>query len=104
ALCVSAVRFHSSPNIAMADEPKLTYPATRKVEQVDDYHGVRVADPYRWLEDDNSEETKAWVAAQNKVTFAYLKNIPQRAAIEKRLTELWNYERYGLPHHRGERY
>jgi prolyl oligopeptidase len=88
----------------LAAETKLSYPTTRKNHQVDDYHGRQVADPYRWLEDDNSEETKAWVAAQNKVTFDYLRKIPQRAAIEKRLTELWNYERYGLPQRRGEHY
>ena len=87
-------------------EPKrtVTYPKTRKVDQVDNYHGVKVADPYRWLEDDNSEETKAWVEAQNEVTYGYLKKIPSRERIEQRLTELWNYERFGLPVRRGERY
>src|ERR1051325_8599740 len=83
---------------------EFVYPATRKVAHVDQYHGTAVADPYRWLEDDNSPETKAWVEAQNKVTFAYLENIPQRAAIKRRLTELWNYERYGVPFRRGSRY
>jgi prolyl oligopeptidase len=82
----------------------LTYPATRATNQVDDYHGVTVADPYRWLEDDNSAETKAWVAAQNAVTFAYLKQIPQRDAIHKRLEQLWNYERYGVPFKEGGAY
>jgi prolyl oligopeptidase PreP (S9A serine peptidase family) len=63
-----------------------------------------VSDPYRWLEDDNSEETKAWVAAQNELTFAYLEQIPERKVIEKRLTELWNCERYGLPAKQGAWY
>ena len=73
------------------------YPVTRTTNQVDVYHGVSVPDPYRWLEDDNSPETKAWVEAQNKVTFDYLGKIPQRDAIRQRLTKLWNYERYGVP-------
>ncbi|MBK7707478.1 MAG: S9 family peptidase [Acidobacteria bacterium] len=83
---------------------KLNYPATKKVDQVDEYFGVKVSDPYRWLEDDNSEETKAWVEAQNKVTFDYLNGIPQRESIRKRLTELWNYEKYGAPFKRGSKY
>ncbi len=83
---------------------KITYPQTRKADQVDHYHGVKIADPYRWLEDDNSAETKAWVEAQNKVTFAWLETIPQRPAIHDRLTKLWNYERFGVPHQQGERY
>ncbi len=83
---------------------KIEYPETRKVEQVDDYNGVKVSDPYRWLEDDNSAETKAWVEAQNKVTFDYLKTIPQREMLKKRLTELWNYEKYSAPFKQGSNY
>ena len=83
---------------------RLNYPATRPTDWTDDYHGVKVADPYRWLEDDNSAETKAWVEAQNKVTFGYLEQIPQRAAIKARMTELWNYERFGVPFKQGGRY
>jgi len=82
----------------------LVYPFTAKTNQVDDYHGTKVADPYRWLEDDNSEATKAWVEAENKVTFDYLEQIPQRAAIKERLTQLWNYERFGVPFKEGGRY
>ncbi len=82
----------------------LKYPETRKVVHVDDYHGTKVADPYRWLEDDYAPETKAWVEAQNKVTFAYLGSIPQRDRIKVRLTELWNYERYGVPFKEAGRY
>jgi len=80
------------------------YPAAKKVEQVDDYHGTKVADPYRWLEDLDSAETKAWVEAQNKLTNAYLAEIPARKQIKERLTKLWNYERYGIPFREGNRY
>lgn len=84
--------------------PSLTYPVTKKVDQLDNYHGTTVADPYRWLEDANSAETKEWVTAQNKLTQAYLAQIPQRAAIRERLTKLWNYERYSVPGKEGGRY
>jgi len=82
----------------------LTYPVAKKVDQTDDYHGTRIADPYRWLEDANSAETKAWVDAENQVTQAYLAQIPQREAIRQRLTQLWNYERYSTPYKEGGRY
>ena len=85
-------------------QTKLEYPKTAKVDQTDDYHGTKVADPYRWLEDDNSTETKAWVQAENKVTFDYLNQIPERAKIKARLTELWNYEKYTAPSKEGKRY
>src|SRR6266511_2800032 len=87
-----------------ASAPRGTYPATRQADVVDEYHGVRIADPYRWLEDDNSPETKAWVEAQNSVTFSYLRQIPELGAIRARLTKLWNYERYGVPFKQGGRY
>jgi len=92
------------PAILAASEAPPAYPATRKAEQVDDYHGTKVADPYRWLEDDNSAETKAWVEAENKVTAAFLDAVPERAAIRERLTKLWNYERFGVPQRQGGRY
>ncbi len=79
-------------------------PHARTENQIDDYHGTKVADPYRWLEDDNSAETKAWVETENKVTFDFLEKIPQREAIKHRLTELWNYERFGVPFKEGGRY
>jgi len=80
----------------------LTYPVSRKDENIiDDYHGTKVADPYRWLEDDNSEETKAWVKTQNEVTFDFLKSIPKREQIAKRLKKAWNYERTGIPFEHG---
>jgi prolyl oligopeptidase len=80
----------------------LVYPQTRKVDQVDNYHGVQVADPYRWLEDDKSAETAAWVEAENKVTFAYLDRIPYRQQVKDRLERLYNYARYSPPFRRGE--
>ncbi len=82
---------------ALAAQAPLSYPPTRKGDVVDDFFGTKVADPYRWLEDDNSPETKAWVEAQNKVTQAYLGGIPERNSISTRLTKLWNYEKYGTP-------
>jgi len=83
---------------------RLVYPATKKVDQIDDYHGTRVADPYRWLEDPDSPDTRAWVVAQNQVTFDWLAQIPSRERIRQRLTKLWNYERFGQPHKKGGRY
>lgn len=80
----------------------ISYPAARKVEVTDTYHGTIVADPYRWLEDDNAAETKAWVKAQNEVTEKFLATISRREAIRKRLAELWNYERIGAPTRRGD--
>ena len=92
-----------SPALALAEDA-LKYPVTRKEDVSEMIHGVKVDDPYRWLEDDNAEETKAWVKAQNEVTFGYLKSLPKRDAIEARLTELWNYERVGMPFRRGGRW
>jgi prolyl oligopeptidase len=80
-------------------------PITRKDPSVvDDYFGIKVADPYRWLEDDNSEETKAWVKAQNAVTFSYLDKIPYRKDVKNRLEKIWNYEKYGSPFKEGGKY
>ncbi len=83
---------------------QLQYPETKKGETVENYHGTKVADPYRWLEDDNSEETKAWVKTQNKVTADYLSTIPQREKIKKRLEDLWNYPRYSSPFKKAQYY
>ena len=80
------------------------YPLTPKGSQVDDLHGIRVADPYRWLEDLNSPETQAWISAQNTLTYDYLENIPSRDSIKKRLTALWNYPKAHAPFKRGGRY
>jgi len=89
---------------AMAQQQPITYPDTKKVDTVDDYHGTKIADPYRWLENDHSEETKDWVVAQNKVTQDYLSHIPFRADIRKRLEELWNYPKNGSPVKHGDYY
>jgi len=91
--------------IAVAGD-KMTYPGSKKIDHVDELHGVKVPDPYRWLEDDvrESKDVAAWVEAENKVTFAYLEAIPQREAIKRRLTELWNYEKYSAPFKSGGRY
>jgi prolyl oligopeptidase len=82
----------------------LNYPETRTVDQVDTYHGLAVPDPYRWLEDPHAPESQAWIEAQNQVTFGYLEQLPGRDQLQQRLTELWNYERYGIPFKRGDRY
>ncbi len=86
----------------MLIEAQLMYPETRKVDTVTDYHGTKVADPYRWLEDDRSEETKQWVTEQNKVTFGYLDKINYRAQWLKRLEEINNYPKYSSPTKKNE--
>ncbi len=86
------------------EQEKIDYPVTKKADQVDEYFGVQVADPYRWLEDDNSEETAEWVKAENAVTHAYLEKIPFRQGIIDRLTEIWNYPRYRTPEKKGDLY
>ncbi|NNL53798.1 MAG: S9 family peptidase [Woeseia sp.] len=85
---------------------EISYPTTVKIEQTDTYHGREVPDPYRWLEDDvrENEDVADWVEKQNATTFAYLATIDERARIERRLRELWDYERFGLPVKRGGRY
>lgn len=88
----------------MEGRTALNYPATARVGQIDDYHGTKIADPYRWLENDTSPETAAWVEAQNRVTSGYLAEIPQREKIRERIRQLWNYERYGVPFKKGGRY
>ncbi|MBE9227964.1 S9 family peptidase [Phormidium sp. LEGE 05292] len=80
------------------------YPKTTKIDVIDDYHGTKVADPYRWLEDPDSDETKAWVEAQNQVTFGYLNDISVRETLKQRLTKLWDYEKYSIPFKKGNRY
>jgi len=80
----------------------MQYPETRIGDTVDTYFGTEVADPYRWLEDDRSEETEAWVEGQNEVTFEHLESIPFRDKIEQRLTELWNYEKVSAPRFEGD--
>lgn len=86
------------------NQKKYTYPLAKTVDTVDVYFGMEVADPYRWLEDDNSEETAEWVKAENQLTQDYLSKIPFREALENRLTEIWNYPKYGVPYKKGDRY
>ncbi|MBD2524240.1 prolyl oligopeptidase family protein [Nostoc sp. FACHB-133] len=85
-----------------SSKKSITYPSSQKSNQVDNYHGTLVADSYRWLEDPDSEETRAWIEAQNQITFGYLSEIPAREKIKQRLTKLWDYEKYGIPFKEGE--
>ena len=94
----------SGTRAATSKDPKLVYPESKKVDQVDDYFGTKVADPYRWLEDDQKPDVQAWVEAQNKVTFAYLDKIPYREKLKARLTELYDYPRISAPFRRGDTY
>src|SRR5262245_39779365 len=88
-----------------ADEPTpFKYPAAPASDQIDDYNGVKVADPYRPLEDPDAPESRKWIEAENKITFDFLKTIPEREGIEKRLTEVWDYERFGIPFKAKDRY
>ncbi len=82
----------------------LKYPQTKKVEQTDNYFGTQIADPYRWLENDTAKDTEAWVKEENTLTQNYLSKIPFRQKLHDRLTELWNYPRYGAPEKEGEWY
>jgi prolyl oligopeptidase len=82
----------------------LKYPISKKSDVIDEIHGIKVPDPYRWLEDLDSEETRNWVEEQNKITFEFLEKIPEREKIRERLTQLWDYEKYGVPHREGNRY
>ena len=81
-------------SISAACASSINYPQAEKIDVVDDYSGVKVHDSYRWLEDTNSEKTAAWVKKENAVTNAFLSNISARPSIKKRLTALWNYERW----------
>jgi len=89
---------------ALAQKAPLPVPVTRKMNQVDDYHGVKVADPYRWLEDTEAKETREWIEAQNRVSLPYLQSLPQREPFRRRLEELFNYPRYRAPFREGPRY
>lgn len=93
-----------APFTLFAQTSLFSYPVTKKVDTVTDYHGMKVADPYRWLEDDRSEETKQWVTEQNKITFGYLEKIPYRTQWLQRLEELNNYPKYGSPFRNNDYY
>ena len=97
-LIIAALFYSSSTLYAQT----VTYPRTKKIEFADTYHGMKVPDPYRWLEDDNSAETKEWVKAENQVTRRYLDAIPFRDKIRDRLEKIWNFPRYGTPEREGK--
>src|SRR4051812_31195939 len=82
----------------------MRYPEAPRLETVDDYHGTKVADPYRPLEDPDAPATRAWIEAENRITFDFLNAIPQRSAIRRRLTELWDFEKFGTPNEEGGRF
>jgi prolyl oligopeptidase len=96
----------AAASLALAEQQPIQYPESRRTDHVDVLHGVQVADPYRWLEEDarKSKEVEAWIEAENKVTFAYLEKIPEREPIRQRLTDLWNYEKVSAPVKIGGRY
>ena len=95
-----------SPHATSADDKDrgFDYPPAPRDETVDTYHGTKVPDPYRPLEDPDSPSTRAWVEAENKITFGYLEKIPSREPIKKRLTQLWDYEKFGIPSKEGSIY
>ena len=94
-----------TPGVDVAPEiPKFDYPEAATVDVVDDYHGTEVADPYRWLEDLDGEDTASWVAAQNQISRPYLESLPAREPIKERLTAIWNHERYSSPFKEGDDY
>jgi prolyl oligopeptidase len=99
-----AVLLAGCATLATVKHPQLSYPVTRTTNVVDNYHGTEVTDAYRWLEDDNSAETKAWVEAQNRITYGYLETLPLRAPLKQRMTALYNFERFGVPSRQGGRY
>jgi prolyl oligopeptidase len=103
-LTVGVAGLMACANVGVPAAAAIGYPATRTVDHVDTYHGTRVADPYRWLEDDNSADTKAWVKAQNDVTDKFLTAMPQRQPVRKLYTELYNFEKFGVPFKEGGRY
>ncbi|MDX1676131.1 MAG: hypothetical protein R3314_15155, partial [Longimicrobiales bacterium] len=103
-MLIAVLAWALGPWAAHAQDAALAYPDTREGDVVEDYHGTPVADPYRWLEDTDSEETTAWVEAQNAVTFAYLNALPERDALRTRLEELYDSERYGMPWKEAGRY
>ena len=103
-LSAGALLFACSPKDPKREQIEVKYPETKTVDQVDEYFGTQVADSYRWLEDDRSAETEAWVEAQNEVTFDYLSKIPFRESLKNKMTELVDYEKYGSPFKKNGKY
>ena len=99
------ILFFTFTMVAQNITQKIQYPETRKdTSVVDDYFGTKVADPYRWLENDNSDETKDWVKRQNAVTFAYLEKLPLRKTLKEKIEKMWNYEKFSAPMKEGGKY
>src|SRR5882672_10819618 len=94
----------SAADVSANTASPLKYPGVRRDSHVDDYHGEKVADPYRWMEELDSPKTKAWVKAEAELTDSYLEKIPARKALKEPLTKLLDYEKFGIPFHAGERY
>ena len=101
-LIIAAMALFGFMSCQQKKQNTIMYPQTVKVDTVDHYFGVDVADPYRWLEDDNSDETKAWVKEEQELTASYLAQIPFRQKIKDRLTTMWDYPKYGLPFKKGD--
>ena len=101
-LLATASLFVACENTPKKEKISVNYPSTKKVDTSNTYFGSEVKDPYRWLEDDRSAETEAWVKAQNATTFGYLEKIPFRQDLKNRLEKLWNYEKLGSPFNEGE--
>src|SRR5690606_40767441 len=99
---LSMLSCSSDPAEEGASGRTFAYPESKRIDHVDVYHGVRVPDPYRWLEDEASPETRVWIEAQNALSQPFLESIPARERIKARMTELWNYERYDVPIVRSE--
>jgi prolyl oligopeptidase len=104
--CSHSSHAQEPQKLAPQPDPAMTlvYPESKAVPQTDDYHGQSIHDPFRWLEDVDSDDSKEWVKRQNELTFDYLGKIPSRETIKERLTELWNYERFGFPSKHGGRF
>src|SRR3989304_5749311 len=104
--CMTVIALMALPLTALAVDRPIEYPQTPRGDRADVYHGVKVSDPYRWLEADirTSKEVAEWAAAENKLTAGYLEAIPQRENLRRRLTELWNFPQYSSPMKEGGRY
>jgi len=101
-ICAGAILVSCKEEKQSKNDISVNYPETAKKPVVDEYFGTKVTDNYRWLEDDRSAETEAWVKAENEVTFDYLSKIPYREQLKERLSELWNYEKVGTPFKEGD--
>lgn len=103
-LLIPLILAASAPGIDGSGVQSSKYPVTAGEAVVDTYHGAKIADPFRWLEDNEAERTRAWIDQENKITQDYLEKCPSREEFRKRLTEVWNYDKVQAPTHRGHRY